>query len=236
MKAMIVDDEKHVREGLRLLAEWERFGIKTVLEAEDGEEAMQVIAKEHPQIIFTDMRMPKKDGVALMKWLYTSNWKAKTIVVSGYDDFRYLKETITYQGFDYLLKPINPTELNETLQRAVSAWNEQYGDDLQTFIDESNYQKEPSTVHTIADYLRKNYKQELKLQDIADRFYLSREYISRRFKQEYHQTITDFITSIRMEKAKELLRNPDLKVYEIADAVGYPNDKYFAKLFKKQEA
>lgn len=103
MKAMIVDDEKHVREGLRLLAEWERFGIKTVLEAEDGEEAMQVIAKEHPQIIFTDMRMPKKDGVALMKWLYTSNWKAKTIVVSGYDDFRYLKETITYQGLTICL-------------------------------------------------------------------------------------------------------------------------------------
>ncbi len=118
---MIVDDEKHVREGLLLLAEWERFGIKTVIEAADGEEAMKLVAKERPQIIFTDMRMPKKDGVALLQWLYTSNWKTKTIVVSGYDDFRYLKETITYQGFDYLLKPINPTDLNKTLQRAVTA-------------------------------------------------------------------------------------------------------------------
>ncbi|WP_370621946.1 helix-turn-helix domain-containing protein [Bacillus sp. JCM 19034] len=65
--------------------------------------------------------------------------------------------------------------------------------------------------------MRKNYKEELKLQDIADRFYLSREYISRRFKQEFNETITDFIISIRMKKAKELLRNQELRIYEVAE-------------------
>jgi two-component system, response regulator YesN len=72
------------------------------------------------------------------------------------------------------------------------------------------------------------------LQEIADTFFLSREYISRKFKQEYKLTITDYLTNIRMEKAMKLLENPYLKIYEVAYGVGYGNEKYFSKVFKKQ--
>lgn len=232
MKAIIVDDEKHVREGLLLLAEWKKFGIHTVLEAKDGEEATRIIKEHQPEIIFTDMRMPKKDGISLLKWIHTSKILSKTIVVSGYDDFEYMRNAIYYKSFDYLLKPIEPDLLNETLERAVNEWKEQAHH--QKAIDTSTtIQKEKKGIHLIEEFIRQNYQNEINLQEIADRFFFSREYISRKFKQEFNDTITDYVIKIRMEKAKELLENSHLKIYEIANHVGYRDEKYFSKLFKK---
>lgn len=125
MKAIIVDDEKHVREGLMLLADWKKHGIDLIMEAEDGEEAAALIKEHNPEIIFTDMRMPRRDGISLLKWLHAENTASKTIVVSGYDDFEYMRHAITYKSFDYILKPIEPDVLNETLERAVHEWREQ---------------------------------------------------------------------------------------------------------------
>lgn len=234
MKAIIIDDEQHVREGLQLLANWNEFGIETVLEAGDGDEAISLIKHHQPEIIFTDMQMPKRDGISLLKWLAESELAAITIVVSGHDDYKYMRNAITYKSFDYILKPIDPELLNETLGRAVNRWKEN------ALIKRSTLDVEPipssaeteSSMQQIEAFLRVNYKQEITLQDIADQFYLSREHISRKFKQEYHETITDYVTRIRMEKAKELLGNPNLKIYEIAYHVGYQNEKYFSKVYK----
>lgn len=229
MKAIIVDDEKHVREGLMLLADWSRFGIKTIMEAVDGNEAVKLITEHRPEIIFTDMRMPKRDGISLLKWIHSSDISSKTIVVSGYDDFEYMRNAICYKSFDYILKPIDPEILNETLERAITEWNQQTypGKPQQDDCGEKNVMQQ------IEEFLLESYNKDINLQEIADRFYLSREYISRKFKQEYQATITDFITNIRMEKAKELLQNPKLKIYEIAFRVGYQDEKYFSKVFKK---
>ncbi|TWI55904.1 response regulator [Halalkalibacter nanhaiisediminis] len=132
MKAIIVDDEKHVREGLLLLADWEKLGINTILEAADGNQAMQLISKHRPEIIFTDMSMPRCDGIDLLRWIYENELTAKVIVISGYDDFKYTKNAIMYGSFDYILKPINPAELNETLTRAVVEWKQQNSARLST--------------------------------------------------------------------------------------------------------
>lgn len=237
MKAIIIDDEKHVRDGLQLLADWKGNGIDTVYEAEDGDEAIRLIKEHRPEIIFTDMQMPKRDGISLLKWIAESELSSITIVVSGYDDYTFMRNAITYKSFDYILKPIDPDLLNETLERAVKKWKEEAlvrrsSGSVETIPAASGFGT-PSSMEKIEEYLRANYQQEITLQEIADRFYLSREHISRKFKQEYHETITDYVTRIRMEKAKELLANPRSKIYEIAYHIGYHNEKYFSKVFKK---
>lgn len=231
MKAIIVDDEKHVREGLMLLADWEKVGIETIYEAEDGDEAIRVISTHQPAIIFTDMRMPKRDGISLLKWIRTSNISSKTIVVSGYDDYEYMRKAIHYHSFDYLLKPIDPDILNETLEKAVMEWQKQKP--LQTASTEE-WPIEKNNMQEIKEFLQEHYQHDISLQEIADRFFLSKEYISRKFKHEFNKTITDYVTKIRMEKAKQLLDTQNLKIYEIAHFVGYHNEKYFSKVFKKQ--
>ncbi|WP_100334002.1 response regulator transcription factor [Bacillus alkalisoli] len=227
MKALIVDDEKHVREGIKILADWKQYNIHAVLEAEDGEEAITLIEECKPELIFTDMRMPKMDGISLLKWLNTTNQNSVVIVVSGHEDYKYMRSAINYNSFDYILKPIDPEILNEALERAVEKWKETN----KTSKDELTNSKK--SLSKVAQYICEHYEEDLTLQHIADKFYLSREHLSRKFKQEYGQTITDYLTEIRIKKAKELLLQPNYKIYEVAYLVGYQDEKYFSKVFKR---
>ena len=83
--------------------------------------------------------------------------------------------------------------------------------------------------------LQANFDRDVKLQEISEHFYISREYISRKFKQEFNVNISDYIVKFRLKKAKSLLKNSQLKIYEIANIIGYQDDKYFRKVFKKVE-
>lgn len=85
----------------------------------------------------------------------------------------------------------------------------------------------------IALYLQNNYNREITLQEISDQFYLNRDYISRRFKQEFDETIVNFISKIRIDKAKKLLIQADMSIATIAQTVGYEDEKYFSRVFKK---
>ncbi|WNR43530.1 response regulator [Paenibacillus roseipurpureus] len=122
MKVLLVDDEKHVRDAIRLLVNWKQFGIDTILEAQDGEAALAIVQEEHPEIIMTDMMMPVMNGVKLLEWLHLHAPDSKTIVISGHDDFSLLRHTVKYGGTDYILKPIDPDQLNEALDKAIGAW------------------------------------------------------------------------------------------------------------------
>ena len=75
--------------------------------------------REHPEIIMTDMMMPIMNGVKLLEWLHRHAPDAKTIVISGHDDFSLLRHTVKYGGTDYILKPIDPDQLNEALDKAI---------------------------------------------------------------------------------------------------------------------
>lgn len=122
MKVLIVDDETDVRDSIRLLVHWEDFQITDVLEACDGAAAMELIRSEQPEIIFTDIKMPNVDGLTLLQWIGDNAPESKRIVISGYDDYTYIRKTMRHGGLDYLLKPINRNELLEALRNAVDTW------------------------------------------------------------------------------------------------------------------
>lgn len=121
MKAILIDDERHARSLLRKIVNWSLLGIDDVLEATDGETAVAIIERDKPEIIITDMKMPIKDGVSLLKWLQEQPYSKKIIVVSGYTEFHYMQKTIQYGGFDYLVKPVDEEKLNELLKTAIQA-------------------------------------------------------------------------------------------------------------------
>ncbi|MFK7697663.1 response regulator [Paenibacillus sp. HJGM_3] len=125
MKALIVDDEKHVRDAVRLLASWSSLGIDTVLEAENGLQAQALIEQERPEIIMTDMMMPLASGLDLLEWIHRHAAFSKTIVISGHNDFEFVRHTVKYGGTDYLLKPIDPAQLDAALRKAVESWKQE---------------------------------------------------------------------------------------------------------------
>lgn len=124
MKVLIADDEEHVREGIELSVDWERFGITERLMAEDGEQAMELIRSHRPAVLFCDMSMPGMDGTELLRLLREEGWETQVIVVSGYDSFPYTRAAIQAGGVDYLLKPFRKSDLEQALSRAVAVCRE----------------------------------------------------------------------------------------------------------------
>jgi two-component system response regulator YesN len=118
---------------------------------------------------------------------------------------------------------------------SLSVWEQRITEQLLKLADLHTRQlrEDRHIIYEIAHYLREHAEEEISLQDIADRFYLSREYISRKFKQAFKENLSDYIARIRIEKSKLLLLNPDYRLSRIALQVGYQDEKYFSKVFKK---
>ena len=119
MKALIVDDEQPARSTIRLLADWTLYDIDEVLEAETVEQAITCLRRSRPQIIITDIRMPQHDGLELMQWLHQNQPQAQVIVISAYNEFEYAISAMRLGALDYLLKPIQPAQLDAVLRRAA---------------------------------------------------------------------------------------------------------------------
>ncbi|OCT12215.1 DNA-binding response regulator [Paenibacillus pectinilyticus] len=121
MRVLIVDDEMGIREGLHSFFPWTTYGITEVWMAEDGDTALALALEHKPELIITDMKMKRMSGLQLLDALLKEadfSWKA--VVVSGYDDFEIVRQAMKLGAFDYLLKPINTSELGQVIERAIS--------------------------------------------------------------------------------------------------------------------
>lgn len=118
-RAIIVDDEVRIRKAIRSIGLWDELDVLICGEAENGVDTINLIIEHDPDIVFLDMNMPGMDGITTLKKLKSMNISINVIVVSGYDDFTYTKEAIKYGAFDYILKPINREEFNNTLKQCV---------------------------------------------------------------------------------------------------------------------
>ncbi|MFB5265261.1 helix-turn-helix domain-containing protein [Paenibacillus enshidis] len=122
MKALIVDDEARVRKAVRLLVDWEGHGIQEVSEAGSGNEAIELIRHNKPELVITDMLMDSGNGLELMAWISEFAGSVKFIVVSGHNDFELVRSTVRHGGIDYILKPIEADAINAAVAKAVAEW------------------------------------------------------------------------------------------------------------------
>lgn len=119
MKVLIVDDEIAVHEQLENIIPWEKLGWEIIGHAYNGEEAKAMTENYRPNLIITDIKMPFTDGLGFMSWLEANETNAKVIVLSGYGDFEYSRSAFLLGAYDYLLKPVQESELLLALGKAV---------------------------------------------------------------------------------------------------------------------
>ena len=114
---LIVEDEKMIRQGIAVMAKRSSVEISEILECRNGQEALEILKKREIDVMFTDIRMPKMDGIELVK--ETENLKKcpKIVVVSGYDDFNYAVEMLKHGVKDYILKPVKREKIEELLKK-----------------------------------------------------------------------------------------------------------------------
>lgn len=118
-KVLIVDDEYRIGQLIKKLIQWDEIGLECVAVLDNGESAYRAILEKTPDIVITDIRMPKINGLDLICMIKEEREDVKFIVISGYKEFEYAHRALQYGVNDYLLKPIDEKELNEVLQKII---------------------------------------------------------------------------------------------------------------------
>lgn len=138
-KLMIVDDEEEIRLGVIKKINWEEHGFTVVGDAENGQEALEMAEKLHPDVIMTDIKMPFMDGLELGKRVADLMPSTKIIIFSGSDDLEYAHQAIKINVIEYVLKPINSIELIEVLKRLKEKLDKEYDEKRNMEILKKHY-------------------------------------------------------------------------------------------------
>lgn len=386
-QVLIVDDEPFVRQGIKVIIDWESYGFQIAAEAKNGLEAIELMKTQKFDLVFMDVRMPGMSGLEASAKIRSSiSKRIKIVLLSGFSEFTYAQEALKYNISHYLLKPLDPDELvkilnqtskeldkqvkveqarrdtasivgahylletltgrkNEKVARGLeklfngqtnfsylyieidgnddafsqlkreeqteSFWElydylsstlgkfkgnllcnvdknqvfelgiilsdqlvrANYCEDQESFleklkvrtnlafgytlnwyvgsqvetiseilvsylsaIDKKANESQDGDVELLArieDEIQKNYRENLSLKDLSDKYFINSAYLGQLFKKRYGVYFKDYLNCVRIEKAKELLLNSNEKVYKISELVGYNNVDYFINKFTK---
>ncbi len=231
-KLIIVEDEYLIRKNLIKKIKSLSLPIELVGEASNGEDAMQLANELCPSIIITDIKMPRSDGLELIKYIHHNYPSIKSIVLSGYDEFKYAQAALRFGAKDFLLKPVKIDDLKSSIQNILVMLDGENKKNNYFSIDAHNLKPEDLS-KLLENYLISNYSSITSINDIADKFGFTNEYLSKILKKYTGETPLKYLTKIKINKAKQLLLNePDLEIKKIAELVGYKDAFYFSRVFK----
>lgn len=221
----IADDEMWVIVGLKKRIEKTGLPFQVVGEANNGVMALEEIEKKKPDILFTDIRMPGYNGLELLELLRKKELDTKVVLISGYAEFEYAQSAIRNGAYDYLLKPIDQDKLQTVLERILGDGSTESGN-VQELVA-------PSTIRKIMDEIKEHYIENITLTGLAEKYSISVSYLSELLKEYLQLSFSEYISSKRIQKAKELLADDSLSIEQIAEQTGYNDYFYFTKVFKK---
>lgn len=238
-KVIIVEDEEIIMKGLSFMIDWQEIGCVVIGSASDGQEGLEKIRELKPDIVITDIRMPVMDGLEMLSQALKDDF-FYAILLSGYDEFAYAREGIRLGVEDFLLKPVDFDELKQCIikieEKLAYARQENLEPAKIQLIDDDilNRPAKSRRVGALLQEIQNNYCQKLSLQELGEKYDMTPNYLNTKFKKETGYTFIDFLNRYRITKANELLKQqPQLKVYEIAELVGFSDYNYFIKVFKK---
>ena len=228
IKLLIADDEDTIRNGIAKYIQLHTDRFDKIYLASNGQEALDIIFRDKPDIMFLDVQMPLKDGIEVMQEAKRADILPYTMILSGYDEFKYCRQALRLGAREYLLKPVRSSDILQMVNRAadeVSGMPEDAGNEL---ADEKN-----PLVELAKEYIAEHYYENLMLADVAQKAGVSAGYLSTLFQKQLSKGFVDYLTEIRIERACTYLQQNYLKTYEIAYKVGFRDEKYFSKVFKK---
>lgn len=228
LRVLLVDDEIMIREGFKKLFDWEAHECVVVGEAADGMEAITKIDEEQPDIVIMDINIPIINGLKVIQLSRVKYPSMAFVIVSGYDDFSYCRETLRLQITDYILKPVNYEEFGSCIDRLIiSLYNNE--------VKEKPVVKKERVITGITKYMQEHLSEDVSLHILSEEFHLNSQYISQLFKNEIGVNFLTYLTNIRMEHAKKLLLSSSLSIAEVSEQSGYGDYRVFTKVFKKSE-
>lgn len=240
IKLLIADDESYEREILAEIVE-RRFSHELqVRVADNGRQAMDIATLWAADIILMDIEMPGLNGIEAAKQILAQQPGCKLIFVTAYSLFTYAHEAVRLGACDYLLKPVNPDEVERALRRAMDQTEahrqlEAMAPVGELLRDSAPHDKSVLLMSKVKKYLQHNYMLcDISLDSVSGILNVNASYFSVLFKKSFGVNFVEYLTELRMNAAKELLRDPLRSTSEVAGMVGYESANYFTRAFKKK--
>ncbi len=225
-RVVLIDDEAIIVEGLRKVVKWDDYNCEVAGTASDAVSGARLIREVKPDILITDISMPGQNGLTMLAGLRSEFPEMQVTVLTGYRDFAYAQEAIKLGVTRFLLKPSKMAEINEALS---------------AMIEKIEGKEAPSTeqntgsfiVNQAMAYIEKHYSEKLTLQEVAETCYVSQWHLSKLLNKYAGQSFYEILNKVRISAAKELLKDPSLRVGDIGMMVGYMDNAHFSRIFKK---
>lgn len=254
MRIVVVEDQQELCNALakrisRLHEDYEIVG-----KAYNGRDGLSLIQTTRPDAAFIDIRMPHLDGLQLMEQLSKEVKRhTKCIILTAYSDFPYTQRSIRGGAFDYLLKPISNSMLEEVMERVAADKHvpaelhapytvsvaappsyplDNYAErHLNLTIREKQITDE--LVLQVLSIIGSEYRNPIALNSLADRLHVSVSHLCRLFAKKVGTNLIAYLNGFRIELAKTLMANTELRIGDIAKLTGFGNMTYFGRLFRK---
>lgn len=228
IKLLVADDEDTIRNGIAKYIQLHTDRFDKIYLAANGQEAVDIIFRDKPDILFLDVQMPIMTGIEVMQEAKRAGILPYTLILSAYEEFKYCQQALRLGAKEYLLKPVRSSDI---LQMANHAADQLFGkaEERESEITEEKNR----LVEQAKEYVAEHYYENLMLADVAQKVGISAGYLSTLFQRQMQKGFIDYLNEVRVEHACTYLCQNYLKVYEIAYRVGFKDEKYFSKVFKK---
>ena len=231
INVIVVEDEKRIARNIAKLIEETNPRYKVLEIFSNGEDAWNYIKEQPPQVVFTDISMPIMDGIQLASHIHAEKSFVRCVILSGYADFDYARSALQYGVANYLLKPINTEELQETLKKIEMSLMA-ISEEITQNQSQANYKPE-EIVALVKEYVQNHYASDISLATLSDNLGFSSSYLTKVFSKVEGTTPSKYIRDYRMGIAKQLLSEPNATIQSVCAAVGYPDPFHFSKSFKQ---
>lgn len=232
-RLIIIDDDSFMLKHFVSGYDWNKMGFDICASFTSVQEALEYLKLTPVDAIITDIQMPNMTGLELAGRCVDLYPDIPFILLSAFSNFEYAREAIGYNVIDYLLKPINDSDLKKALSK------------LQTYLDKlknSKTEESPKSTSENSDinlakikkYISDNLHNTITVNDVANFVMINPKYFSYYFKKHTGLDFSNYIKKVRLEKACELLIHSDLKISAIAEYVGYKITSPFFKYFSEK--
>ncbi|MEG0688501.1 MAG: response regulator [Hungatella sp.] len=244
-RAVIIDDEPTIVEGITKVVPWERYHCCVVGTASNGQEGLAVIHREKPDLIFTDISMPGMDGLTMIAALRVEFPGMLISILTGYRDFDFAQRAIRLGVSRFLLKPSDMDEIEEALHFMTDMLAKRSEEDpvlLEADAEEA-VEKPTDSEENAGSFIVKNalvymgnhFKGHITLAEVAENTYVSQWHLSKLLNGHTGQSFSELLSHMRIEEAKVLLKDPSMRIGDISEEIGFLDVAHFSRVFKKLE-
>ena len=226
-RVIIVDDDAWALKDIQACFPFARYGFELAGAYLDAESAEAAFRQLLPDLVITDIKMGRQSGLDLLRVCKAVYSDCLVVVLSGYDHFDYAQQALNEDAFHYMLKPVDAEQAANVLRRAYAAL-------VARDSEKKSLPQESADIFTqIIAYVEQHPSPSLSLEELAGRFKFNRTYISELFPKRVGMTFTQYKQKLYLQRAKRQLMIPGQTIQETAEALGFDNERYFCRIFKR---